>query len=55
MVFPRCGTYDKAIYDKLQEFDGSFLVVCEVVDREDDRDMDFKNLRRLVAACYFQK
>ena len=25
-------------------------MVCEVLDREDARDVDFKNLRRLVAA-----
>ena len=50
VVFPRCGTYSKAVYNKLQEFNGSYSVVCEALDREDDWDMDFKNLRRLVAA-----
>ena len=35
----------------MQEFDGSYLVVCEAMDREDARDTDFENLRRLIAAC----
>ena len=42
--FPISGTYKKVVYDKLQDFDGSYLVVCEALDREDERDMDFKKL-----------
>ena len=37
--------YSKAVYDKLQGFSGSYLVVCEGMGD----DVNFKNLRRLVA------
>ena len=45
--FPTSGTYSKGFYDKLQDFSGSYLVVCESMVE----DMDFKNLRRILAGC----
>ena len=48
LSFPTSGIYSKGIYDKLQEFSGAFLVVCESMDSE---DMNFKNLRLIIASC----
>ena len=46
--FPTSTTHDKAVYDKMQEFEGSYLVVCEPMVTG---DLDFKNLRRIIATC----
>ena len=46
--FPTSRTYCKGIYDKLQDFTGSYLVVWESMD---SADRNFKNLRRIVASC----
>ena len=46
--FPTEGVYSKAVFDKLQELPGSYLVVCEPMEID---DTDFKNVRRLVAAA----
>ena len=46
--FPTSRIYSKGLYDKLQDLAGSYLVVCESMDSE---DMNFKNLRRIVASC----
>ena len=40
VVFPTSAIYSKAVYDTLQEFPVSYLMVCEAI-REDG---DFKNL-----------
>ena len=48
MSFPILGTYTKAVYNKLQEFSVSCLIVCESMDTS---DIGFKNLRRLIANC----
>ena len=40
--FPTSATYNKASYDKMQGFEGSYLVVCESMD---SGDMEFKSLR----------
>ena len=48
MSFWTSGLYTKAIYDKLQEFGGSYSVVCESMDTG---DTDFKNLSRFIANC----
>ena len=46
--FPTDGVYCKAVFDKLQELFGSYLVVCEPVAND---DTDFRNVRRIVAAA----
>ena len=46
--FAKIRMYNKGRYDKLQEFSGAFLVVCESMD---PADLAFKNLRRVMAAC----
>ena len=46
VAFPTSAIYSKAVYDKLEDFSGSYLMVCEVMGE----DMEFKNLRRLVVA-----
>ena len=46
-VFPTAGVCSKAVFDRLQGFSGSYLVVCKPMAE----DMDFKNLRRLVAVA----
>lgn len=45
--FATLGTYNKAVYDKLQEFSPSYLIVCESMDK---LDIEIKNLRRLIAS-----
>ena len=45
---PTDGVYSKAVFDKLQELPGSYLVVCEPMAND---DTDFRNVRRLVAAA----
>ena len=47
VAFPTSGIYSKAVYDKLQDFSGSYLTVCEAMGE----DGDFKNLKRVMAAA----
>ena len=46
--FPTEGVHSNAVFDKLQELPGSYLVVCESMVND---DTDFRNVRRLVAAA----
>ena len=48
VCFPIEGVYSKAVYDKLQELSGSYLVVCEPMAVD---DVDFRNVRRIVVAA----
>ena len=36
VVFPNLGIYSKGVYDKLQEFSGSYLMVCAVIGEDGD-------------------
>ena len=47
VCFPTEGVYSKAVYDKLQELPGNYLVVCESMAID---DVEFRNVRRIVAA-----
>ena len=48
VCFPTVGVYSKAVFDKLQELPGSYLVVCESMAID---DTDFRNVRRIVAVA----
>ena len=47
VAFPNSAIYSKGVYDRLQEFSGSYLMVCEVIGE----DGDFRNLKRLIASA----
>ena len=48
MSFPTSGAYNKEVYDKLQEFSPSYLIVCKSIDI---MDMEIKNLRQVITSC----
>ena len=47
VAFPTSVIYSKAVYDRLQDFSGSYSTVCEAMGK----DGDFKNLKRVMAAA----
>ena len=46
VCFPTEGVYTKAMYDKLQDLPGNYMVICESMAID---DVEFRNVRRIVA------
>ena len=47
VAFPSSAIYSKSVYDRLQEFSGGYLVVCEAIGEGGD----FKSLKRVIASA----
>ena len=47
VAFPSSAKYSKGVYDRLQEFLGGYLAVCEAIGE----DGDFKSLKRVIASA----
>ena len=47
VAFPCSAKYSKGVYDRLQEFPGGYLVVCDAIGE----DAAFKDLKRVIASA----